>query len=140
MKRASPVLVFLLKALVSLGFLSFLLSRIDITQLLGVLSSVHLSYLVVALTGYFLGQIISSVRWTLLARPLGFENPFKDFVAFYLMIINLGLVAGLSGTLIPLTLKWLRFDPAIGSGVIVTTFTDIFGFLSFLGLATIFLR
>ncbi|MCH8055182.1 MAG: flippase-like domain-containing protein [Deltaproteobacteria bacterium] len=91
MKRASPVLVFLLKALVSLGFLSFLLSRIDITQLLGVLSSVHLSYLVVALTGYFLGQIISSVRWTLLARPLGFENPFKDFVAFYLigMFFNL---------------------------------------------------
>ncbi|MCZ6623779.1 MAG: magnesium transporter [Deltaproteobacteria bacterium] len=67
-------------------------------------------------------------------------NPFLGMVLALAMIINLGLVAGLSGTLIPLTLKWLRFDPAIGSGVIVTTFTDIFGFLSFLGLATIFLR
>ncbi|MFQ5683477.1 MAG: magnesium transporter [Candidatus Binatia bacterium] len=67
-------------------------------------------------------------------------NPFLGLVLALAMIINLGLVAGLSGTLIPLTLKWLKFDPAIGSGVIVTTFTDVFGFLSFLGLATIFLR
>ncbi len=67
-------------------------------------------------------------------------NAFLGVVLAAAMIINLGLVAGLSGTLIPLTLKWLKFDPAIGSGVIVTTFTDVFGFLSFLGLATIFLR
>lgn len=67
-------------------------------------------------------------------------NPFLGMVLALAMIINLGLVAGLSGTLIPLTLKWLHFDPAIGSGVVVTTFTDVFGFLSFLGLATIFLQ
>lgn len=55
------------------------------------------------------------------------------------MIINL-IVAGLSGAAIPLLLKALRQDPALGSGVIVTTFTDVFGFLSFLGLATLMLR
>ena len=55
------------------------------------------------------------------------------------MITNL-LVAGLAGAAIPLILKWLRLDPAMGSGVIVTTFTDCCGFLSFLGLATLFLR
>ncbi|MFQ5904707.1 MAG: lysylphosphatidylglycerol synthase transmembrane domain-containing protein [Candidatus Binatia bacterium] len=84
-------LMFLLKTLVSLGLLSFLLSRIDIAQLLQVLSSVHLSYLVVALTSYFLGQVISAVRWTLLAQPLGFRNPFKDFAIFYFigMFFNL---------------------------------------------------
>lgn len=84
-------LMFLLKTLVSLGFLSFLFSRIDMTQLIQVLSSAHVSYLLVALAGYFLGQIISSVRWALLAQPLGFRNPFKDFAVFYFigMFFNL---------------------------------------------------
>src|SRR5262249_55795036 len=55
-------------------------------------------------------------------------------------IINTGFVAGLFGALIPLTLKALRLDPALGSTIIATTFTDVFGFLSFLGLATLFMR
>jgi magnesium transporter len=55
------------------------------------------------------------------------------------MTINM-VVAGLSGAAVPLVLKALRQDPALGSGVIVTTFTDVFGFLSFLGLATLLLR
>ena len=55
------------------------------------------------------------------------------------MIINVAL-AGVVGTLIPLILKKLRIDPAIASGIFVTTFTDAVGFLSFLGLATYFLH
>jgi magnesium transporter len=55
------------------------------------------------------------------------------------MILNL-IVAGLMGAAIPLILKSLRLDPALGSGVVVTTFTDCFGFLSFLGLATLLLH
>jgi magnesium transporter len=55
-------------------------------------------------------------------------------------IINTGFVAGCFGALIPLTLKALGLDPALGSTIIATTFTDVFGFLSFLGLATLFLR
>lgn len=55
------------------------------------------------------------------------------------MIVNM-IVAGLAGAAIPLLLRALRQDPALGSGVIVTTFTDVFGFLSFLGLATLLLR
>src|SRR3990172_8606624 len=84
-------LTFLLKAVVSLGILSFLLSRIDMAQLLRVLSSVQLSYLIIALLGYFLGQILCSVRWALLARSLGFKNPLKDFAVFYFigMFFNL---------------------------------------------------
>jgi magnesium transporter len=45
------------------------------------------------------------------------------------------LVAGLAGVLVPLTLDKLNIDPAISSSVFVTMFTDIFGFLGFLGLA-----
>jgi magnesium transporter len=55
------------------------------------------------------------------------------------MITNM-LVAGLAGTLIPVALRLLRVDPAVATGVIVTTFTDCFGFLSFLGLATLLLQ
>jgi magnesium transporter len=67
-------------------------------------------------------------------------NPFLGLVLACAMIINLGLVAGLSGAVIPLLLKALKFDPALGSGIIVTGLTDAFGFLSFLGLATLFIR
>ncbi|MDP2210699.1 MAG: magnesium transporter [Candidatus Aquicultor sp.] len=66
-------------------------------------------------------------------------NPYLGLVLFLAMTVNMG-VAGLAGAGIPIVLRLLRQDPALGSGVIVTTFTDIFGFLAFLGLATIMLR
>jgi magnesium transporter len=62
-------------------------------------------------------------------------NTMLGLVLFVAMIANMAL-AGLVGAVIPLALKALGQDPALGSGVIVTTFTDIFGFLFFLGLAT----
>ena len=49
-------------------------------------------------------------------------------------------VAATAGTLVPLGLKAMKVDPALGSSVFITTFTDVVGFASFLGLATIFLR
>ena len=55
------------------------------------------------------------------------------------MITNM-VVAALAGTLIPVVLKRLRVDPAVATGVLVTTLTDCAGFLSFLGLATLMLR
>ncbi|MBI3062675.1 MAG: flippase-like domain-containing protein [Deltaproteobacteria bacterium] len=89
MSRSTVTL--LLKSLVSLGILVFLLSRIDTAQLLRVLGSAHLSYFLIGMAGYFLGQIVCSVRWALLARPLGFENAVKDFAILYFigMFFNL---------------------------------------------------
>ena len=55
------------------------------------------------------------------------------------MVINM-FVAAVAGTLIPLGLRAIKVDPALASSVFITTFTDFFGFLSFLGLATLFLR
>ncbi len=55
------------------------------------------------------------------------------------LIINL-LIAAIAGTVIPLLLKKLRADPALASSVFVTTCTDVGGFLSFLGLATLLLK
>lgn len=53
-------------------------------------------------------------------------------------IINL-IVAGTFGSLVPLTLKRFKSDPAVGSTVIITTLTDVIGFLSFLGIAKVLL-
>ena len=54
------------------------------------------------------------------------------------MIINL-FAAALAGILVPLVLDYFGIDPATASGVFVTTVTDVVGFFSFLGLATIWL-
>jgi len=54
------------------------------------------------------------------------------------IMLNL-IAAGLAGALIPLPLQRLDIDPALASGTILTTVTDVVGFLAFLGLATVFL-
>lgn len=52
------------------------------------------------------------------------------------MVIN-NLIAGLSGVLIPVTLEKAGVDPAVSSAVFVTMMTDVMGFFTFLGLATL---
>lgn len=54
------------------------------------------------------------------------------------ILVNICL-AVLSGTLLPFLLKSAKIDPALSGSVILTTLTDVFGFLTFLGLATLFL-
>lgn len=60
-------------------------------------------------------------------------------ILFCAMTLNL-VVAGIAGGLVPLALQRFGFDPAIASSIFVTTFTDVCGFFSFLGLATLALR
>jgi len=67
-----------------------------------------------------------------------FNDNLLGIIIASAMIINL-VIAGLVGTLIPISLNKINIDPALASGVILTTITDVFGFLSFLGLASIFL-
>jgi len=64
-----------------------------------------------------------------------FDKGMLGVVIAISMLINL-FMAGLFGALIPLLLKKMDIDPAIGSTVILTTITDVVGFFSFLGLAT----
>lgn len=54
------------------------------------------------------------------------------------MVINL-FVAALSGFLVPLGLRRMKIDPALAGGVVLTTITDVVGYMSFLGLGAIFL-
>ena len=60
-------------------------------------------------------------------------------ILFAAMVFNL-VIAGVAGGLVPLALERFGFDPAIASSIFVTTFTDVGGFFSFLGLATLALR
>lgn len=55
------------------------------------------------------------------------------------MTINL-VVAGLFGAMVPITLRKLNLDPALGSSIFVTTATDVGGFCAFLGLASLFIH
>ncbi len=88
--------------------------------------------------------IISLVNGFLFALVIGviayfwFKIPLLGLVIAISMIINL-LSAGFFGAVIPIILEKFEIDPAIGSTVILTTVTDVVGFFSFLGLATLIL-
>jgi magnesium transporter len=60
-------------------------------------------------------------------------------ILFIAMCVNL-VIAGFAGALVPLLLERRGFDPAVASSIFVTTCTDVGGFFSFLGLATLAMR
>jgi magnesium transporter len=65
-------------------------------------------------------------------------SPTLGAVLFLAMVATMS-IGGLLGAAVPLALKAVGQDPALGAGVIVTTFTDAFGFFTFLGIATLML-
>ncbi|MFO7634403.1 MAG: magnesium transporter, partial [Caldilinea sp.] len=67
------------------------------------------------------------------------HNPYFGLVIGLAMMSNF-TIAAMAGVIVPMTLKLVRVDPALASGIFVTACTDIFGFLLYLGLATYFLR
>jgi len=69
---------------------------------------------------------------------LWFQDATMALIIGLAMVINL-VAAALSGTLLPILLKLMKIDPALAGTVILTTITDVVGFVSFLGLAAIFL-
>jgi magnesium transporter len=71
------------------------------------------------------------------ATSLWFNDWNIGFIIAAAMIINL-LTAALTGAALPLLLNRIKIDPAIAGGVVLTTVTDVVGFVSFLGLATLF--
>jgi len=65
-------------------------------------------------------------------------NPYFGLVAGLAMLLNM-VAANLAGFIVPVILRKMNIDPALASGVFVTTVTDCLGFFFFLGLATLFL-
>jgi magnesium transporter len=83
--------------------------------------------------GILLGVIAAIVAW------VAKGDPVLGLLLGLAMIINL-FVAAAAGTLVPIGLRAANLDPALASSVVVTTMTDVLGFASFLGLATVFVR
>jgi magnesium transporter len=84
------------------------------------------------LNGLAIGTTVGAVTF------LWKGNPYLGLVVFLAMTFNL-VAAGMAGTLIPLTLRALRIDPALASSIFLTTVTDVFGFGFLFLLARLFL-
>jgi magnesium transporter len=83
--------------------------------------------------GVCAGAVAGGIAW------LWQGNPYLGLVLLVAMSVTL-TVAGLLGAAVPVLLKALRQDPALGSGAIVVTVTDAFGLFCFLGLGTLMLE
>ncbi len=115
--------------------------------------------LTVVVRGLALGEIDWSLGWRVVLKEIGVgvfngiinglviaviayawqRNIWLAIIMFAALIGNL-IIAGLFGALVPLILKKLNLDPALGSSIFVTTATDVGGFFVFLGLATVMLQ
>ena len=83
------------------------------------------------INGLVVGLVTGAVTW------LWKGNPVFGGIIAVAMVGNM-ITAAFFGASIPLVMKRMGFDPAQCSNIILTTFTDIFGFFFFLGLAVIF--
>jgi magnesium transporter len=82
---------------------------------------------------------LNGVLWALIVASIviaWFDDIQLGAIIAAAMLVNL-VVAALAGATIPLALKRLGIDPALAGGVLLTTVTDVIGFLAFLGLAAI---
>ena len=86
-------------------------------------------------------SILNGIALSLLigfATFLWFQNSILSVLISVAMVINL-ISSVIAGVFVPIILRKLKHDPAIAGSVIVTTVTDVVGFVSFLGLAAVFL-
>ncbi len=85
--------------------------------------------------------LLNGMLWAVLVAVIAglwFQHYWLGVIFGIAMLVNLS-VAALSGTIIPLLLHRMGIDPALAGGVILTTVTDVIGFMTFLGLGSIFL-
>jgi magnesium transporter len=84
---------------------------------------------------------INSLLWALvvaLVATYWFGWPALGGIVAIALIVNL-VIAAVAGTLLPLIMGKLKIDPALAGGVVLTTITDVVGFVTFLGLGALFL-
>ncbi len=83
--------------------------------------------------GFLVGGVMGGISY------IWIQNPWLAMILWMSITLNL-VIAGLVGSMIPIILRKLKFDPALGSSIFVTTATDVGGFSIFLGLSTLFLH
>jgi magnesium transporter len=90
-------------------------------------------FLIGSINGFALSLIMGLIAY------YWFDSLILAFAISFAILINLGF-ACLVGIIIPITINKMKIDPALASGIVLTTFTDVFGFLSFLSIATYILN
>jgi magnesium transporter len=84
---------------------------------------------------------INSLLWALVVALIAaywFQRPALGVIVAIALVINL-VIAAIAGTVLPLIMRKLLIDPALAGGVVLTTVTDVVGFMTFLGLGALFL-
>ena len=84
--------------------------------------------------------LVNGILWAAVvavAASVWFDDWHIGGIIAAAMVINL-ITAALAGAILPLFMTRIRIDPALAGGVVLTTITDVVGFVSFLGLATLF--
>lgn len=84
---------------------------------------------------------LNGVLWAIVIgviTSLWFESASIGLVIAAAIVLNI-VTAALSGVLVPIVLDRFNIDPALSGSVILTTVTDVVGFVAFLGLGTLFL-
>jgi len=93
----------------------------------------------VALLNGFIWSIVVSVLAVVLFLDADFQNYWKiGIIVGAAMLLNI-FASAIAGVSIPFLLKKMGIDPALAGGVLMITLTDVLGFVTFLGLATLFL-
>ena len=93
----------------------------------------------VALLNGFIWSIVVSVLTVVLFLDADFQNYWKiGIIVGAAMLLNI-FASAIAGVAIPFLLKKMGIDPALAGGVLMITLTDVLGFVTFLGLATLFL-
>jgi len=86
--------------------------------------------------------LLNGFTWSIVVSVLAvvlFQTPWNiGFIVGAAMLLNI-LASAIAGVSIPFLLKRVGIDPALAGGVMMTTLTDVLGFITFLGLATLFL-
>jgi glycosyltransferase 2 family protein len=106
----------------SIVLLAFLAWRTDWRQIATAFAGLRTGWWLLAIAVYAATQVVSSLRWCLLAGPLGFRNPFRQFVAYYSvgMFFNLVLPTSVGGDVVR---AWYLDG---GSGRKVSAFLSVF--------------
>jgi magnesium transporter len=84
--------------------------------------------------------LMNGILWAAVvaaAASIWFDDWNIGFIIAAAMVITL-VTAALTGAVLPLLMTRINIDPALAGGVVLTTVTDVVGFISFLGLATLF--
>ena len=132
MRRLREVVRWGLKLCVSLGIVIYILVDVNREDLWRTLSNVRLSWVLVAIVLYVLGQMLSAVKWALIGRSVGLQGSYAEYTRFYLvgMFFNLLGVSTLGGDVVRalylgrgrrpgLALNSVLFDRASGLAILM---------------------